>query len=650
MDGFGIVYLIENAQQFWSELEDILKIPGNASLSLIDATLKRSIAFCASYHEQYLQSPLQLEHACNFILDSELFAFHSERMCEILTDEAAGNTDPHAQLMLYNVLLFHGRRNTTFLRSHKRWQLLIPLLMDHVLVDIDPDIEDTFSGLAPTSGPSTGWKGLAIPIEARLRSLSVRLLYEVCRSSAMTIADLKVFNDTFLDKLFDLVEQTRSMQDETFNYSVIKLIIALNEQFMVAEFTAKPQNDVTNSQNRILHVLIRRHGTSQTFGENLIFMLNRAGRTPEDLVMQLLVLKILYILFNTKGLSEYFYTNDLCVLVDVFLREIVDLDEESESLRHTFLRVLHPLLTKTQLRSLPYKRPQIVRALESLIAHQEIREVSSTTKRLVERCLNGEWCVQHRASSSVGRVAAESEMQRTASPSSDGVAIQYLTPKPPGGPVPVTTDSSVWRRHSIKGSRSADNLREMVTANAKSSSRALDILCKPGNDSSLTLATTSQPSAAATHRHAHQHRDRTGSETLANQRPADLRPRSHLPSPREGNPPVRHNSLGTEPHESTSLVSGGRAPAPPPAPSPLSPASGRSFDAHVPPSPAGSAMSGTSSVGRTKKVQRRSPPAPPKRRKPPAVPVRVGTSNSGAEIAAIASSTSAPAMGKVGKI
>ena len=38
--------------------------------------------------EQYLQSPLQLEHACGFIFDSELFAFHSERMCEILTDEA----------------------------------------------------------------------------------------------------------------------------------------------------------------------------------------------------------------------------------------------------------------------------------------------------------------------------------------------------------------------------------------------------------------------------------------------------------------------------------------------------------------------------------------------------------------------------------
>ena len=63
------------------------------------------------------------------------------------------------------------------------------------------------------------------------------------------------------------------------------------------------------------------------------FAHSRAERTPEDLCMQLLVLKILYVLFTTNGTSEYFYTNDLCVLVDVFLRELSDLDEESESVR-----------------------------------------------------------------------------------------------------------------------------------------------------------------------------------------------------------------------------------------------------------------------------------------------------------------------------
>ncbi len=36
--------------------------------------------------ELYLQTPLQLEHAVDLLLDSELWAFHSERMCENLTD------------------------------------------------------------------------------------------------------------------------------------------------------------------------------------------------------------------------------------------------------------------------------------------------------------------------------------------------------------------------------------------------------------------------------------------------------------------------------------------------------------------------------------------------------------------------------------
>lgn len=62
--------------------------------------------------------------------------------------------------------------------------------------------------------------------------------------------------------------------------------------------------------------------------------------------MQLLFLKILYLLFTTKGTSEYFYTNDLCVLVDVFLRELGDLDEESESVRPAALSLSPARLTR----------------------------------------------------------------------------------------------------------------------------------------------------------------------------------------------------------------------------------------------------------------------------------------------------------------
>jgi hypothetical protein len=102
------------------------------------------------------------------------------------------STDPHFQLILYNVLLFYGRRQLNFFRSSKRWQPIIPLLMDHVLVEIDPDIEDIYSGLGSHSNYAPGSNvPIPIPIEAKLRSLGVRLLYEVCRVQKLSMQDLR---------------------------------------------------------------------------------------------------------------------------------------------------------------------------------------------------------------------------------------------------------------------------------------------------------------------------------------------------------------------------------------------------------------------------------------------------------------------------
>lgn len=65
----------------------------------------------------------------------------------------------------------------------------------------------------------------------------------------------------------------------------------------------------------------------------------------------------------------------------------------SQQLRHTYLRVLHPLMTNTQLRTYPYKRAQIRATLLNLLSNDHIRPVSPTTKRLVERNLKADWCV-----------------------------------------------------------------------------------------------------------------------------------------------------------------------------------------------------------------------------------------------------------------
>ncbi|KAJ1300973.1 hypothetical protein OPQ81_003397 [Rhizoctonia solani] len=421
-----VEYHVDNARQFWAELEDILHIPSTASLNRIDSSLRAFIKFCSTYHEKYLSTSEQLEHAILLLLDSDIFAFHSDRSTEHLTAEAHTETNPHALLVLYSIFLQYGRRNPAFFGASasipsqagsttrvgvgldaltpmvpqgkrsaglKRWQGLIPLLMDHVRWSVDDD------GYGSTLG---------IPIEARLRLVCVRLMYEVCRVQKLDVNDLRIFDDRFIEHLFETIEDTSVSTDETLNYYLIKLIVALNEQFMVASLvpqksskaaseSGKSPLSATFSQthqrapsvdrppNRVLEILMRRLYSSQTFGANIIFMLNRAENTPEDLCMQLLLLKMLYLLFTTPGTHEYFYTNDLRVLVDVFIRELGNLPEESESLRHTYLRVLHPLLTNTQLKDTPYKRSELRQTLLALISHADIREVNPTTRRLVER-------------------------------------------------------------------------------------------------------------------------------------------------------------------------------------------------------------------------------------------------------------------------
>lgn len=168
--------------------------------------------------------------------------------------------------------------------------------------------------------------------------------------------------------------------------------LVLNEQYMVAATTAAvdPMSPAAPLTNRVVKVLSLNGPLYRTFGENIILLLNRATETA----LQLLILKLLYLLFTTHATYEYFYTNDLRVLLDVIIRNLLDLPNESTSLRHTYLRVLYPLLAHTQLNQPPqYKRDEIMRVLNILSGSGNIHfaPADETTLRLVDRVAKVEW-------------------------------------------------------------------------------------------------------------------------------------------------------------------------------------------------------------------------------------------------------------------
>jgi hypothetical protein len=186
---------------------------------------------------------------------------------------------------------------------------------------------------------------------------------------------------------------------------------------MISAHDPVDDNSSSPLTNKVIKVLAMHGNLYKTFGENIILLINREGTTPRhshsydkflttlaETSLQLLTLKLLYLIFTTPSTYEYFYTNDLHVLVDILIRNLLDLPEEAAALRHTYLRVLYPLLAHTQLKYPPhYKREELKKVLNILgrgqlsssegdlerILHFE--EVDETTRRLVLRCATVDW-------------------------------------------------------------------------------------------------------------------------------------------------------------------------------------------------------------------------------------------------------------------
>lgn len=161
---------------------------------------------------------------------------------------------------------------------------------------------------------------------------------------------------------------------------------------MVASTTTatEPISPSAALTNRVIKLLSLHGPVFRTFGENIILLLNRETETS----LQLLILKLFYLLFTTKATYEYFYTNDLRVLLDVIIRNLLDLPDDQMTLRHLYLRVLTPLLANTQLSQPPhYKQEEILKVLKLLggSGSAHFAPADDTTLRLVDRVSKLPW-------------------------------------------------------------------------------------------------------------------------------------------------------------------------------------------------------------------------------------------------------------------
>ncbi|TFB06863.1 Protein dip1 [Trichoderma ghanense] len=355
----------EEEDELWSELDKCVS-EHCESYEAIDDALRSWLNLTTKLRDQQPASQEEVVMCAQILLDSVIFQKHKDYVRKqliysLLQEDEAGPL--HAIVCM---LLLDGHRDeATFPRMIQEacFPRLLELISSRYLND-DP----------------------------RLHRFLLQLMYEMSRVERLSPEDLALVDDDFIHLLFGLIEGVSSDVNDPYHYPTIRVLLVLNEQYMLAstDTVTNPGSAPEPLTNRIVKCLSLHGPRYRTFGENIILLLNRETETS----LQLLILKLLYLLFTTKATYEYFYTNDLRVLLDVIIRNLMDLPDERMSLRHTYLRILYPLLAHTQMNQPPhYKKDEVLRVVRILRGSQNAHfaPADPTTLRLVNRVAKVSW-------------------------------------------------------------------------------------------------------------------------------------------------------------------------------------------------------------------------------------------------------------------
>lgn len=362
---FEVSYNLENEQQFWDELDDIVSTRCQEH-ELIDNALRSFLNVTTSYKTEYLESEYSIAKCLYRLTEGDLFAANKEYVRRQIIYCLLQDDDNPTLHMVAAFLLYDGRNNGNDITFEMmQAEGVFPRLVELIQA---PAVQD----------------------DARLHQVLLELMYESSRIQRLSWSDLMSVDDALILFLLGIIEGVSDDAEDPYHYPVIRVLLVLNEQYLVASTTRANRHG--GATNRVIKA-ISTHGTTyKTFGCNLILLLNRESETS----LQLLILKALYLIFGNPSTAEYFYTNDLHVLVDVILRNLLDLPSDSpaaNALRHTYLRVLHPILAHSQVSKPPhYKRDDILRIFHLLVTSgNHFAPVDDTTVRLVKRCIAVPW-------------------------------------------------------------------------------------------------------------------------------------------------------------------------------------------------------------------------------------------------------------------
>ncbi|TPX67424.1 hypothetical protein SpCBS45565_g03808 [Spizellomyces sp. 'palustris'] len=154
----------------------------------------------------------------------------------------------------------------------------------------------------------------------RCHQMAALLMCEICETRELSLSDLETFDVSFLSNLAEMIEQTGSAENEEQNYTLVRALLAIHDQFAQKNFARSV------IPNRVIEVLQKRIDQSKTLSENFIFIFNR----EEDRKRRIIMARFLEVVLSSTSTRNLWYTNDLGIILDVVIRETNNVDADDE--------------------------------------------------------------------------------------------------------------------------------------------------------------------------------------------------------------------------------------------------------------------------------------------------------------------------------
>lgn len=204
MEESDVSYHLDNEQQFWEELEEIVSTDCGQDNGQIDNVLRSFLHFTANFREEYLQSEYEIARCLSHLLASQLYQKNKDYVTLQLVYSLLQEEEPAPLYIIASILLFSGRQDEVIFEVMNE-EGCFPRLLE--LIKAHEGVDD-------------------LGVDRIVHRLILELLYEMSRVQRLSLSNLSEVDDEFIIHLFTIIQRLSDDVNDPYHYPVIRVIVS----------------------------------------------------------------------------------------------------------------------------------------------------------------------------------------------------------------------------------------------------------------------------------------------------------------------------------------------------------------------------------------------------------------------------------------